>query len=541
MSYNVSSWFAQQAASENPNIRRVFTIAGSDYSDYVLGWPTINFRWDELKPNNVTINLANEEKTFNFFKDAKVNVQADCAVKFGFKRNNFLSWSEQFDNPVWQDPVSEWTVSANTELDPNGGMTADAITIQGTSALIRRSGIGVSLLSFSIWLKILNGTLTACTVDHTDLSHIDVTSSVIASYPGWARIQAPGLFVNSPSWLDFQVTFASSGGQIALWGAQANSGSDVLGYSQTESDISDELISMFSGKVAEVSFKDASVSLRLVDKIQQLSDRIVGTTNSPAVFSSSTLLPSDIAWGICTSYGGLSSVKSSSNPDINYTAFQEWAGVFSADLVYMGASFTGQKVTEALRKIMENTQSAGFMADNKLTFARWTTVNTRQVTLTSDHIKTLSTKIRADSLINRQWVEFGFHPESGGGYWDFSVSAQNSSSVNSYGIRETVLKDESVWYVNSANALNMAQRSLFVNALPYDQVQLNTTMVACYQQVGETIAAVDPHLELSAGWRIMGLSLNLDNGGMTLDIDGSQVNTPFLLDYSQLDGTDILL
>lgn len=393
MSYNVSSWFVEQAKSENPNIKRVFTIASSDYSEYVLGWPTINSKWDELKPNNVTLSLANEDQTFNFFKSAKVNVQSQCDVYFGFTH-------------------------------PNSG---------------------------------------------------------------------------------------------------------------------NELINMFSGKIAEVSFKDASISLRIIDKIQSLSDRIVGTTNSPAVFSGANLLPSDIAWAVCTSYGGLSSVQSTSNPDINWQAFQEWAAVFSADAVYMKASFKGQKVTEALRKVMENTQSAGFMADNKLTFARWSSVNTRTITLTSDHIKTLSAKIRADSIINRQWVEFGFHPESGGGFWDFSVSAQNSSSVNSYGIRETVLKDESVWYVNSANALNMAQRSLFVNALPYDQVQLTTTLAACYQQVGETIMAVDPHLNISEGWRIMGLALNLENGGMTLDIDGSQVNTPFLLDYSLLDGTDILL
>lgn len=391
MSYGVSSWFVEQSLSENPPVKRIFTITGSDYSDYVMGWPTINSRWDELKPNNVTINLSNEDQTFNFFKAAKSSVQAPCVVKFGF-------------------------------------------------------------------------------------------------------------------------THPTSG---------------------------DELITMFSGKAAEVSFKDASVSLRLVDKIQQLSDKIVGTTNSSAIFSGSTLLPSDIAWTLCTCYGGLSSVANSSNPDIDYQAWKDWAAVFSADAVYMGASFTGQKVTEALRKLMENTQSAGFMADNKLTFARWTTVNTRFLSLDANHIKSLGMKVRADSLINRQWVEFAFDTTSKS--WNYSVFAQNDTSVNSFGVRETILKDESVWYINSSNALNMAQRSLFVNAFPYEQVEVDTTLVACYQQVGETIAAIDTHLGLSEGWRIMGLSMNLDNGSIKLDIDGSQINTPFLLDYSLLDGTDIIL
>lgn len=391
MSYNVTSWFAQQAASENPPVKRVFTIANSDYSDYVLSWPTINARWDELKPNNITISLANEDKTFNFFKTAKSNVQATCNVNFGF-------------------------------------------------------------------------------------------------------------------------THPTSG---------------------------DELLNFFSGTVSEVDFKNASISLRLTDKIQKLSDRIVGTSNSAAIFSGSTLLASDIAWILCTSYGGMSSIASTSNPDIDYDAWLAWAAVFSADAVYMGARFEGAKVTEALRKVMENTQSAGFMANNKLTFARWSTVNTRIVNLTADHISDLSVKVRADSLINKQWVEAAFNVSSK--TWGFSVFAVNTPSVNSYGIRETILKDESIWYTTSANALNMAQRSLFTNAMPYEQVELNTTLVAVYQQVGETISAVDMSLDLTEGWRIMGLSLNLDTGTMKLDIDGSQINTPFILDYSLLDGTDILI
>ena len=84
MSYSVTSWFVEQAALENPPVKRTFTIAGSDYSDWVLSWPTINTRWDELRPNNVTIQLANEDQTFNFFKTAKTNVQAACVVKLGF-------------------------------------------------------------------------------------------------------------------------------------------------------------------------------------------------------------------------------------------------------------------------------------------------------------------------------------------------------------------------------------------------------------------------------------------------------------------------
>jgi hypothetical protein len=391
MTYSVTSWFVDQAVSENPPVKRTFTIAGSDYSAWVLSWPTITTRWDELSPNNATISLANEDQTFNFFKSAKVNVQAACAVKFGF-------------------------------------------------------------------------------------------------------------------------THPTSG---------------------------DELITFFNGTVAEVNFKDGQISLRLVDKLQKLSDRIIGTSNSAAVFSTSTLLPSDIAWIACTSYGGLSAVASTSNPDINYASFAAWAAVFSADSVYMQASFTGQKVTEALRKVAQSTQSAAYMANDKLTFARWSTANTSVVTLNNDHIKSLGVKIRGDAIVNKQWVEFSYNTTSKS--WGSSVFAANSASINSYGTRETVQKDESIWYVSSSNALNMAQRSLQVAANPYDEVELSATLAPLYQTVGDTIIAVDNHLDVTAGWRIMSTAVNIDTGGISLSIDGSQINTPFLLDVSSLDGPDLLL
>lgn len=391
MAYSVTSWFVDQAASENPPIKRQFLIGTSDYSGFVLGWPTISSQWDELRPNNVTLNLANEDQTFNFFKTAKTNLQASCSIKYGF-------------------------------------------------------------------------------------------------------------------------THPTSG---------------------------DELLTLFSGTVQEIQFENASATLRLNDKVQKLSDRIVGTTNSAAVFSSATMLPSDIAWTVCTCYGGFSSIASTSNPDIDYTAFLEWAQVFSDNAVYVGANYKGQNVTEVLRGVMRNTQSAAYLNNDKIKFSRWTYSSTSIVNLTGDHIKSLRAKIRADAMINRQWVEFDYRVESN--YWNKSIFSQNTASVNSFGIRENVIRDENFWYVGSNHAMNLADRSLRVNANPYEEVTVEAILKPLYQTVGDTLAAYDPHLEITEGWRIMGMSINIDTGGVTMNIDGSQINTPFILDVSSLDGTDLLL
>ena len=390
MAYNVSSWFVGQCLESAPLIVRQFYIGASDYSDYVVTWPTISTRWDEIKPNAITLNLSNADQTFNFLQQAKINVQLNCTLNMGFRN-------------------------------------ADSSTV--------------------------------------------------------------------------------------------------------------ELIQMFSGKISDITLKDATASLKTVDKVQYFSDRVVGQSNSPVVFSSQ--LPSDMFWTLCTCYGGLSSVQSTSNPDIDWTAFQLFAAIFSADLIYMAGQFNGQKVTEAIRKLMNNTQSAHFVAENKITVARWSSANTRIVSLDSDHIKGLSVSVAADKMVNRQWVEFMYDTTSKN--WQFSLNAADSASVESYGIRETVMKDESIWYVDSVSAMNIAERMLFTNAQPYESVSVKTILGPLHQQVGETIIAVDPHLGISPGWRIMERKVNMNDGTIDLELSGSQINTPFLLDYSLLDGTDLLI
>lgn len=372
MAYSVTSWFVEQLALENPPIVRKFTISGSDYTGYVLRWPQIRSQWNEFRPNNVTVSLANEDGAFNFFQQAKVNVRADCEISFGF-------------------------------------------------------------------------------------------------------------------------THPSSG---------------------------DEMLSLLVGKVADVTFSKGAIDLRVVDKVQQLSDRIVGTSAAAAVFSSSIMLPSDVVWTLCTCYGGFSSIQSTSNPDIDYSSWLAWADVLSGDNLTVGASFQGQKVTECIRKILENTQSSGFVSNNKLVFTRWSGPSPNVVSLNSDEIKELSVSVKADNVVNKQWVEYDFNLSTK--TWNASIAAVNSASVGSYGLREQVIKDESFWYKNNTGALNLAERALSVTKTPYDQLTVQTILKPAWLNVGDTIHAVDPQMSLSDSWRIMTQAIDLESGQITLELDASQ-------------------
>lgn len=391
MPYNVTSWFIDTAHEENPPIKRTLTIGGSDYSDRVLKWPTISRQWDDLRPVSVSISLANEDQTFNFFRSDKTKLRSTFEIKLGF-------------------------------------------------------------------------------------------------------------------------THPTSG---------------------------DELISVFQGTSDRVVFNDGSANLNIVDKLKPFSERVVGLSNSPVVFSSSTLLPSDIAWTLCTCYGGLSAVQSTSNPDINYTSFLTWAAVFSADTVLMRARFQGQKVNECLRKLAQHTQSAIVLSENKITFNRFTSVNTNISSLDNRHIVDLTLSIDDQDMVNKQWVYADFRPESQ--YWTISVFDTRTASVNSFGLREQLMQDEAVWYVNSANALNLAQRVMSTAGTPYDRIQVDTPLVPIHHLIGETVIVVDEQLGVTEGWRIMNYKLDTDTGKIKIGVDGSQINTPFVLDVSLLDGTDVLL
>lgn len=391
MPFSVTSWFIEQAQSQHPPIKRVFTIGGSDYSRYVKRWPSISVAWDDLRTISATISLANDEQTFNFFREDKVNMRKATAVKLGF-------------------------------------------------------------------------------------------------------------------------THPTSG---------------------------DELVSVHLGTVERVSYNGGDCSVTLADKFRLFSERVVGTSNSAAVFSSATLLPSDVAWALCTCYGGLSTDQSTSNPDIDYASFLSWAQTFSLDSVYVLARFEGNKVVEGLRKIGRYTRSAIVQENDRLAFHRFTLANTAVTSLSNDTILSISVSVDDADMTNRQWVYGDYQINSA--FWQLAVFQQNSASVNSYGVRELVEKDESIWYVSSANALNLAQRVMSTAGVPYDRLNIETPLTPMHHLIGETLTIDEPQTGISGAYRIMKRTVNVDNGRLRFSVDASQLASGFYLDITSLDGTDILL
>ncbi|MBE9559086.1 MAG: hypothetical protein IMF08_19665, partial [Proteobacteria bacterium] len=149
---------------------------------------------------------------------------------------NLLIHAEQFDNAIWADPLGRRTVAANTETDPDGGATADVLTANSANVVLIRHALSTdpgTPISFSIWAKVISGTLNTFGCDFGDSASAALLSQLQAGQ--WVRCEAPNMAnTTANNWLDMSFSFDAANGELALWGAQLEPSSKVGTYTKTE-------------------------------------------------------------------------------------------------------------------------------------------------------------------------------------------------------------------------------------------------------------------------------------------------------------------
>ena len=300
----------------------------------------------------------------------------------------------------------------------------------------------------------------------------------------------------------------------------------------------DELIHLYAGTIEKAEFARGAVTLRLLDKMKAFTERVVGSSDEPVVFSGANLLPSDVAWTLCTCYGGLSNVQSDSNPDIEWSSFTAWAAVFSGDNVLVGAQYEGMKVVEALKRLSMYTDSAIFEEHGQVEFRRFSSIDSKTTVLDDDSIIDLSLTVDDAAIVNDQHVYADY--SVGSDSWALDVISQDSASIEDYGYRENVLKDTSIWYINSVSAINVASKRTGDLSSPVKRFTIDSMLLPITRSLGETIRISDSFLGVtsSTGWRMMEFEVNVETGRTRVTADGSQLGYPFILDdavYGLLD------
>jgi len=317
-----------------------------------------------------------------------------------------------------------------------------------------------------------------------------------------------------------------------------NTGTLQMGFTHPTS--GNEFITLYIGFLKNVSYKEELCNLEFRDNLNDFQSRKVGDSDVSVVFSSQ--IPSDIAWDLCTSYGNLSNIASTNNADIDYDTFLAWAKSFSGDSVLTEAQYDGMKVTQALNNLAKMTDSAIWVeGDGKLNFLRPEEPSSLDITFTRDQFHDIEIDVESLRVINKAWVYWDYAVESD--YFQSKVFAIDSASINSYDLREEIIKDESIWYVNSVSALVHAQRKTTVFRDPPKCFIIDTNLYGMRQQLGETIRLVDSfyNVNSSAGWRLIESELDMESGEVIFEMDEAAMLNGFYLDTSNLDGDEVLL
>jgi hypothetical protein len=297
----------------------------------------------------------------------------------------------------------------------------------------------------------------------------------------------------------------------------------------------DELITLWQGWLKRVNYRRGNCIVSFEDKIRTLGERTVGDSKTPVTYA--TDIPSDIADSLVQSHGQLDFAT-----NIDSSDFFIWADVFSRDTVQGAARYEGVKVRDAITRLAKMTDSAVWIAgDGKIHFKRFEAVSSNDITLTDNEVNFVDINLDDTRLINKQWVYGDYKQESN--FYNIIVNHVSTSSVNTYGVREDIMRDETFWFADSASAFNMASRKTVLFHDVPKKFNLQTNLIGLQLEIGDTIRFVDDFFSITSAdaWRITEYNLNIDKGVIDFELDEAASLYGFILDIDRLDGPRVLL
>lgn len=189
-----------------------------------------------------------------------------------------------------------------------------------------------------------------------------------------------------------------------------NTGEIKVGFSDTTTT---DQITLFKGNFTRAKFNGkGKTSLTFLDKFDTLSKRKVGTGSEPVSFIGSSTNVASIWWAIVTSHGGLSNITSTSNPDIDFTAFETWRTDLDSIGYVFNAEITGQNISTITQEIAEITDSVFITENGKIKPSVYTKPDSADIALTGDFVKSINLEVNDDNLVNKIDVFYDYNVSS---------------------------------------------------------------------------------------------------------------------------------
>lgn len=600
---NPSSWFVEQLALRSSKPKKFFTIGGSDYSARVTKWPKFNRTATQLKSVSLKVPLANVDGALNQYYENTYLIPSSANLELGFIPENFpiddnlvgfwpldsnfldvttnsnngsATGTITFSDGVHgEGAVIDGSSGTAINVDSNSAMTVAEVSISsrvkfnatsGTQGIFEKSTDGTVNKSYLLFLA--NNELTFRTVIPGSGTNVDIDIPVnsaglgtndfhhiVATFDGTTKrvyvdnqLKASAVhsytLVQSNGPCKIGALFASAYvlngiiDEVRIYDKALNAVEINAVYNNPGARPSERL-KLYSGFLKDVGYSDKLCNLKIEDKLSDFHIRVVGEGNNPIQFSSGN--PAQHAWTLCTCYGGLSSIESSSNPDIDYAAWDTWSNVFSDNGTVTATNYEGEKITEALSRLAKYTDSKVFVnGDGKLVFKGFNEVSSVDITLNQEILKS-KIDVETKRLVNKQIINWDYSVDSD--FWQNNVFDQASTSVNTFGLHENIIEDETIWYTNSVSAVGQAQRLTSILQYPPKRFVVDTGLAPAHMEIGNTMRLVDSFFNITStsGWTITKQEFDLQSGSMKFEIDEAIVANAFYLDISDLDGDDLLL
>lgn len=299
---------------------------------------------------------------------------------------------------------------------------------------------------------------------------------------------------------------------------------------------SNETLRVFTGDLTKIrNSSSTKVNVTFRDKTNTLLKRSVGNASSAVAFTGSNWNPADMFFTVATSWGRLSDIQSTSNPDIDWDSFSDWKNNLTVSGFTIQGNFKGDQVPNIFQEIAEITNSVIIAeGDGKIyTYKFLPSLVSNVVSYNGANILSeIERQMDIKTLINDVKVFHGYDPNND--TWTGFTSKVFTSSVNTFGTYEESVDGMTVWHATANSALRFLERRFTISKEPLETIRFRSSLIGMINQIGDSITVTDSLLAYSQDpFKISDLDIDLNKGTVLINaIEDYDAKNWFFLDHA---------